>query len=406
MEPIQDNIRERFPLLARTLRAYPLTYLDNGATTQKPEEVICAVDRYYRYQNANVHRGVHTLSQQATDAMEAAREKVRGFLHAPSAREIIFTRGTTESINLVAAGYGHLLQPGDEILVSQMEHHSNIVPWQLACAASGAHLRVIPVTEQGLLDEAAYRSLLTPRTRIVAIAHVSNVLGTVNPIAELTALAHRAGAVVVVDGAQAVPHLPVDVQALGCDFYAFSGHKMYAPTGIGALWGRESLLEKLPVYQGGGEMIGRVTFEKTTYADLPFRFEAGTPNIEGAIGLGAAIDFMDSLGREQIHQREKQLMAYLHEKMSRIESLTIYGNAPEKSGAFSFNLRGAHPSDVGTLLDSQGVAVRTGHHCAEPLMDRYGIPGTVRASLAVYNTFQDIDRLFEATQKAREMLLG
>ena len=297
MEPIQDNIRERFPLLARTLGAYPLTYLDNGATTQKPEEVICAVDRYYRYQNANVHRGVHTLSQQATDAMEAAREKVRGFLHAPSAREIIFTRGTTESINLVAAGYGHLLQPGDEILVSQMEHHSNIVPWQLACAASGAHLRVIPVTEQGLLDEAAYRSLLTPRTRIVAIAHVSNVLGTVNPIAELTALAHRAGAVVVVDGAQAVPHLPVDVQALGCDFYAFSGHKMYAPTGIGALWGRESLLEKLPVYQGGGEMIGRVTFEKTTYADLPFRFEAGTPNIEGAIGLGAAIDFMDSLGR-------------------------------------------------------------------------------------------------------------
>lgn len=400
------TLRERFPLLDQRIGDYPLTYLDNGATTQKPLEVIRALEDYYRRDNANVHRGVHTLSQRATDAMEAAREKVRAFIHAPSAREIIFTRGTTEAINLVASGYARLLRRGDQVIVSQMEHHSNIVPWQLACEQSGAELRVIPISDDGLLDMAAYESLLSSRTRVVAVAHVSNVLGTVNPIRRIAEAAHRYGAVVLADGAQAVPHLPIDVQALGCDYYVFSGHKMYAPTGIGVLWGRGDLLRELPVYQGGGEMIDRVSFLGTTYADIPFRFEAGTPNIEGAIGLGAAIDFLDGVGMERIAAHERKLMSYLQDTMRGIEGIEIYGKDPEKSGAFSFNIRGAHPSDVGTLLDNQGVAVRTGHHCAQPLMDRYGIPGTVRASLALYNTREDIDRLFRATQLARKMLLG
>lgn len=398
-------LRERFPLLDQRIGDYPLTYLDNGATTQKPLEVIRAIEDYYRLDNANVHRGVHTLSQRATDAMEAAREKVRAFIHAPSTREIIFTRGTTEAINLVASGYAHLLHQGDRVIVSQMEHHSNIVPWQLACQQSGASLDVIPVSDEGLLDMAAYENLLSPRTRMVAIAHVSNVLGTVNPIRQIVEAAHRHGAVVLVDGAQAVPHLPIDVQALGCDYYVFSGHKMYAPTGIGVLWGRGELLRSLPVYQGGGEMIDRVSFQGTTYADIPFRFEAGTPNIEGAIGLGAAIDFLNTVGMERIAAHERELMDYLQDTMRGIEGIKIYGKDPNKSGAFSFNIRGAHPSDVGTLLDNQGVAVRTGHHCAQPLMDRYEIPGTVRASLALYNTREDIDRLFRATQVARKMLL-
>ena len=401
-----ETLRKRFPVLDQHIGDYPLVYLDNGATTQKPDEVIRAIDHYYRLYNANVHRGVHTLSQRATDALEAVREKVRAFIDAPSTREIIFTRGTTEAINLVASGYARLLHAGERVIVSQMEHHSNIVPWQLACQQSGAELCVIPVDETGELDMAAYRELLSPGTRIVAIAHVSNVLGTVNPIPEIVAQAHRAGAVVLVDGAQAVPHLKIDVQALDCDYYAFSGHKMYAPTGIGVLWGRESLLRELPVYQGGGEMIDRVSFQGTTYAELPFRFEAGTPNIEGIIGLGAAIDFMNTVGMERIAAHERELMDYLEQTMRRIDGIRIYGNAPDKSGAFSFNIQGAHPSDIGTLLDNQGVAVRTGHHCAQPLMDRYGIPGTVRASLAVYNTKQDIDRLYRATETARKMLVG
>ena len=401
-----ETLRKRFPVLDQHIGDYPLVYLDNGATTQKPDEVIRAIDHYYRLYNANVHRGVHTLSQRATDALEAVREKVRAFIDAPSTREIIFTRGTTEAINLVASGYARLLHAGERVIVSQMEHHSNIVPWQLACQQSGAELCVIPVDETGELDMAAYRELLSPGTRIVAIAHVSNVLGTVNPIPEIVAQAHRAGAVVLVDGAQAVPHLKIDVQALDCDYYAFSGHKMYAPTGIGVLWGRESLLRELPVYQGGGEMIDRVSFQGTTYAELPFRFEAGTPNIEGIIGLGAAIDFMNTVGMERIAAHERELMDYLEQTMRRIDGIRIYGNAPDKSGAFSFNIQGAHPSDIGTLLDNQGVAVRTGHHCAQPLMDRYGIPGTVRASLAVYNTKQDIDRLYQATETARKMLVG
>ena len=401
------DIRKRFPVLEQHIGKYPLVYLDNGATTQKPEEVIRAVDDYYRRLNANVHRGIHTLSQRATDAMEVAREKVRAFIDAPSAEEIIFTRGTTESINLVASGYAKLLKPGDEIIVSEMEHHSNIVPWQIACQQSGASLKVIPVKDDGTLDLKTYEKLLVPgKTRVVAITYVSNVLGTVNPIREIVSLAHKAGAVVLVDGAQAAPHLKVNVQEIGCDYYVFSGHKMYAPTGIGVLWGREKLLRELPVYQGGGEMIGHVTFDHTTYADIPFKFEAGTPNIEGAIALGAAIDFMNSVGMDKIAAHEKELMDYMTQRMSRIEGIEIYGQDPQKSGAFSFGIKGAHPTDIGTLLDNQGVAVRTGHHCAEPLMDRYGIPGTVRASLAVYNTFEDIDRLYEATQKARQMLLG
>lgn len=401
---IQD-IKRQFPLLDQQISGSPLVYLDNGATTQKPLSVIRAIEQYYTTINSNVHRGIHTLSQRATDAMEKAREKVRDFIHAPLSQEILFTKGTTESINLVASAYAQMLAPDDEVIISAMEHHSNIVPWQIACGRSGATLRVIPVDDTGQLDMDAYLRLLTPRTKIVSVTYVSNVLGTVNPIAEITGQAHRQGAVVLVDGAQAAPHIPVDVQGLGCDYYAFSGHKIYAPTGIGILWGRSELLRELPVYQSGGEMISRVTFEKTTYADIPFKFEAGTPNIEGAIALGVAIDFMQNIGMEKIAAHEKALMDYLHERMSDIEGLEIYGQAPEKSGAFSFGLRGAHPTDIGTLLDNQGVAVRTGHHCAEPLMDRFHIPGTVRASLAVYNTAEDIDRLYEATQKARQMLL-
>lgn len=380
-------------------------YLDNGATTQKPLSVIGAIDRYYRTINSNVHRGIHTLSQRSTDAMEAAREKVRSFINAPQSREIIFTRGTTESINLVASGYSQLLRPGDEVIVSQMEHHSNIVPWQIACGKSGAVLKVIPVTDDGTLDMESYRKTLSPRTKVVALAHVSNVLGTVNPVKEITRLAKEKGADVLIDGAQAVPHMPVDVQEIGCDFYAFSGHKMYAPTGIGVLWGSEKALEALPVYQGGGEMIKHVSFSGTTYGPIPFKFEAGTPNIEGAIGLGAAIDFLTDIGMDRIQLHDRCLMDYTTGKMRSIEGLEIYGTAPDKSGAFSFGIKGAHPTDIGTLLDNQGVAVRTGHHCAEPLMERFGIPGTVRASLGLYNTEEDIDRLYEATLKAKAMLL-
>lgn len=399
------GIREQFPLLEQQIGGYPLVYLDNGATTQKPLSVIDAIDRYYRTINSNVHRGIHTLSQRSTDAMEAAREKVRSFINAPQSREIIFTRGTTESINLVASGYSQLLRPGDEVIVSQMEHHSNIVPWQIACGKSGAVLKVIPATDDGTLDMESYRKMLSPRTKVVALAHVSNVLGTVNPVKEITRLAKEKGADVLIDGAQAVPHMPADVQEIGCDFYAFSGHKMYAPTGIGVLWGSEKALEALPVYQGGGEMIKHVSFSGTTYGPIPFKFEAGTPNIEGAIGLGAAIDFLTGIGMDRIQLHDRCLMDYTTKKMGSIEGLEIYGSAPDKSGAFSFGIKGAHPTDIGTLLDSQGVAVRTGHHCAEPLMERFGIPGTVRASLGLYNTEEDIDRLYEATLKAKAMLL-
>lgn len=399
------GIHRQFPLLDQKVGGYPLVYLDNGATTQKPLSVIDAIDRYYRTINSNVHRGIHTLSQRSTDAMEAAREKVRAFINAPQSREIIFTRGTTESINLVASGYAQLLHPGDEVIVSQMEHHSNIVPWQVACGKSGATLKVIPVNDDGTLDMGTYARLLSRHTKIVSVTHTSNVLGTVNPVKEITRMAKEKGADVLIDGAQAIPHMPVDVQEIGCDFYAFSGHKMYAPTGIGILWGTEKALDRLPVYQGGGEMIKHVSFSGTTFGPIPFKFEAGTPNIEGAIGLGAAIDFLTGIGMDEVQRHDRELMDYMTEKMGSIEGIQIYGQAADKSGSFSFGIKGAHPTDIGTLLDNQGIAVRTGHHCAEPLMERFGIPGTVRASLGLYNTREDIDRLYEATLKAKGMLL-
>ena len=402
-----QKIREQFPILEKKIGRYPLTYLDNGATTQKPLCVIDAIRDYYLNINSNVHRGVHTLSQLSTDAMENARQKVCNFIHAREKSSIIFTRGTTESINAIASGYSQILGIGDTVVISAMEHHSNIVPWQMACERSGASLRVIPMSHEGVLDIDAYEDILkNNRVKIVSVTYVSNVLGTVNPVSQMIDLAHKYGAEILIDGAQSTPHMPIDVEALDCDYYAFSGHKMYAPTGIGVLYGKRKSLEALPPYQGGGDMIDHVTFEKTTYAPLPFKYEAGTPNIEGAIALGVAIDFLMEIGMEAIHSHEKELMDYMTSRMKEIDGMVIYGTAPQKSGAFSFTLSGAHPTDIGTLLDNQGVAIRTGHHCAEPIMDYLGIPGTARASLAVYNTREDIDRLVDATIKSKMMLLG
>lgn len=402
-----QKIREQFPILEKKIGRYPLTYLDNGATTQKPLCVIDAIRDYYLNINSNVHRGVHTLSQLSTDAMENARQKVCNFIHAREKSSIIFTRGTTESINAIASGYSQILGIGDTVVISAMEHHSNIVPWQMACERSGASLRVIPMSYEGVLDIDAYEDILkNNRVKIISVTYVSNVLGTVNPVSQMIDLAHKYGAEILIDGAQSTPHMPIDVEALDCDYYAFSGHKMYAPTGIGVLYGKRKSLEALPPYQGGGDMIDHVTFEKTTYAPLPFKYEAGTPNIEGAIALGVAIDFLMEIGMEAIHSHEKELMDYMTSRMKEIDGMVIYGTAPQKSGAFSFTLAGAHPTDIGTLLDNQGVAIRTGHHCAEPIMDYLGIPGTARASLAVYNTREDIDRLVDATIKSKMMLLG
>lgn len=402
-----QKIKEQFPILEKKIGRYPLTYLDNGATTQKPLCVIDAIRDYYLNINSNVHRGVHTLSQLSTDAMENARQKVCNFIHAREKSSIIFTRGTTESINAIASGYSQILGIGDTVVISAMEHHSNIVPWQMACERSGASLRVIPMSYEGVLDIDAYEDILkNNRVKIVSVTYVSNVLGTVNPVSQMIDLAHKYGAEILIDGAQSTPHMPIDVEALDCDYYAFSGHKMYAPTGIGVLYGKRKSLEALPPYQGGGDMIDHVTFEKTTYAPLPFKYEAGTPNIEGAIALGVAIDFLMEIGMEAIHSHEKELMDYMTSRMKEIDGMVIYGTAPQKSGAFSFTLSGAHPTDIGTLLDNQGVAIRTGHHCAEPIMDYLGIPGTARASLAVYNTREDIDRLVDATIKSKMMLLG
>lgn len=402
-----QKIREQFPILEKKIGRYPLTYLDNGATTQKPLCVIDAIRDYYLNINSNVHRGVHTLSQLSTDAMENARQKVCNFIHAREKSSIIFTRGTTESINAIASGYSQILGIGDTVVISAMEHHSNIVPWQMACERSGASLRVIPMSYEGVLDIDAYEDILkNNRVKIVSVTYVSNVLGTVNPVSQMIDLAHKYGAEILIDGAQSTPHMPINVEALDCDYYAFSGHKMYAPTGIGVLYGKRKSLEALPPYQGGGDMIDHVTFEKTTYAPLPFKYEAGTPNIEGAIALGVAIDFLMDIGMEAIHSHEKELMDYMTSRMKEIDGMVIYGTAPQKSGAFSFTLAGAHPTDIGTLLDNQGVAIRTGHHCAEPIMDYLGIPGTARASLAVYNTREDIDRLVDATIKSKMMLLG
>jgi cysteine desulfurase/selenocysteine lyase len=399
-----ERVRRDFPILTRQIHGKPLVYLDSAASSQRPASVIEAVNRYETRHHANVHRGVHLLSQEATDLFEHARERVRGFVNASSTREVIFTRGTTEAINLVAQSYARpRLQPGDEILLTMLEHHANIVPWQLAAGQMGAVIKVVPMDRRGVIDVGAVAESLSPRTRIVACAHVSNALGTVLPIREITRLAHAGGAVVLVDGAQAVPHQPVDIKALDCDFYAFSAHKMYGPTGIGALIGRESLLEAMPPWQGGGDMILTVSFEKTTYNSLPFKFEAGTPNISGAVGMAAAIDYIESLGLENIHAHEQRLLELATAKLSQVPGLTIIGTAPDKAAVISFTLDGVHPHDLGTILDAQGVAVRTGHHCAMPVMEFFDVPATARASFACYSRESDIDALTAALHDARRV---
>jgi cysteine desulfurase/selenocysteine lyase len=402
-----DPLRWRadFPILAEKVHGKPLVYLDNAATSQKPRAVIEAISSYYEHHNANVHRGVHRLSELATADYEGAREKVRAFIKARSTKEIIYTRGTTEAINLVAQAYARpQLVAGDEILLTQMEHHSNIVPWQLLAGQTGATLKVVPITDAGELEPGAFERLLGPRTRLAVFGHVSNALGTVNPVKEMTALAHARGVTVAVDGAQAVPHMPVDVQDLGCDFYAFSGHKMFAPTGIGILYGKEKLLEAMPPWQGGGEMIRIVRFDQTTYNDLPHKFEAGTPDIAGAVGLGAAVDYLNQVGLPAIQEYEHGLLDYLMGQLAAVKGLRLVGTARHKAGVQSFVMEGIHPHDLGTIVDQEGVAIRTGHHCAMPVMERFDLPATARASLAFYNTRQDVDALVKALGKAREVL--
>ena len=410
-QPVSNNapldaaqVRKDFPVLHQLVNGKPLVYLDNGATSQKPQCVIDALVRYYTTDNANVHRGVHTLSQRATDDYENARSKIRGFLNAASDQEIIYTRGTTESINLVAQTFGRQnIGPGDEIIVSNMEHHSNIVPWQILCEEKGAILRVVPIDDSGELLVDEFESMLGPRTKLVSITHVSNALGTIVPAERIVELSHAQGVPVLLDGAQAVPHMQVDVRSLDCDFYVFSGHKLFGPTGIGVLYGKAELLDSMPPYQGGGEMIKSVTFEKTLYADLPYKFEAGTPNIAGAIGLGEAIDYVESLGYDRIMAHEQELLDYGSRALSSIEGLQIIGTAAHKSGILSFVLNGVHPHDIGTILDIEGIAVRTGHHCAQPVMDRFQIPATARASLAMYNTKEDIDALVLGIDRVLEV---
>ncbi|WP_323017362.1 cysteine desulfurase [Castellaniella sp.] len=398
-QPVADD----FPILARPIRKRRLSYLDNGATTQKPRAVIQALDQFYEQSNANIHRGVHWLSQHATDLYEQARDRVAGLLNAPDSQHVIFTRGTTEAINLVAQTWGQGLQAGDEILVTGMEHHSNIVPWQLLCARTGAVLRHARITDTGELDLADFKAQLNARTRLVGVAHVSNALGTINPVAELTRLAHAAGALVLIDGAQAVAHAAVDVQALDCDFYAFSGHKIYAPTGIGALYVRGSILKDLPPWQGGGDMIRTVSFDGSTWADGPQRFEAGTPNIAGSVALGAAIDYVRAIGLDRIAAHESALLAQATAAMQAIPGVRLIGTAPHKAGILSFLVDGIHPHDLGTILDTEGVAIRAGHHCAMPLMSHFGIPGTARASFALYNDLRDVEALVASVRKAQKL---
>jgi len=401
-----DRVRADFPLLSRSMRGKSLVYLDNAATSQKPRHVIDAIHRYYETLNANVHRGVYQLSEEATAAYEWGRAMVARYLHAPSPAEIVFVRGATEGINLVAATFGRRhVGPGDEVLISAMEHHSNIVPWQMLCEERGAKLRVIPMNERGELLLDRLPDLLTPRTRIVAVVHVSNSLGTVNPVREIIQEAHARGIPVLIDGAQAAPHGPVDVQALDCDFYAVSGHKMFGPTGIGALFGKRALLDEMPPYQGGGEMIQSVTFAKTTYAPLPMKFEAGTPNIEGAVGLGAAVDYLRQLDWDAVARHEADLLTYATEAVSSIPGVRLVGTAAHKASVVSFVMEGAHPHDIGTVLDQEGVAVRTGHHCTQPVMDFFGVPATARASMAFYNTRDDVDRLVAGLHRVRELLV-
>lgn len=398
------QIRADFPILHRKVNGQPLVYLDNAATSQTPLAVIDAISDYYKHTNANIHRGVHALSQEATDQFEAARKKIQTHFNAAHAHEIILTSGTTHSINLVANGFAALLQKGDELIVSALEHHANIVPWQMLCERTGAKLNVIPMTEEGTLDMEAFDALVNPKTKVVFVNHVSNALGIINPIEHIIEKAHAVGAAVLIDGAQATPHLVPDVQALDVDFYTTSAHKICGPTGIGMLYGKEEWLRKLPPYQGGGEMIDQVTFEKTTYADLPHKFEAGTPNIAGGVGFGAAIDYMNSIGFDAIAAHENELLQHATAKLSQIEGLRIYGNVSHKVAVISFNVKGLHPYDIGTLLDKMGIAVRTGHHCCQPIMDFYQIPGTVRASFAFYNTHEEVERFASGVEKAVSML--
>lgn len=399
-----SQVRQDFPILSREVYKRPLVYLDNAATTQKPRPVVEAMTEEYYSVNANVHRGVHYLSQQATDLHEAAREAVRAFIHARSTAEIIFTRGTTESLNLVAFSYGQaFLREGDEVIVTVMEHHSDIVPWQLLRDRTGIVLKVVPMNDEGVLDLEAYEKLFTPRTKLVCAVHVSNVLGTVNPVREMAATAHAHGAHFLVDAAQSVPHFPVDVQQLDCDFLVFSGHKIYGPTGIGVLYGKEELLEQMPPYQGGGEMIARVTFEHTTYERLPFKFEAGTPDYVATHGLTAALNYVSQLGMEQIHEHEQELTRYAMEQMAQIPGMKLYGTAPGKDAVVAFNVGDIHPLDLGTLLDRLGIAIRTGHHCAQPLMARCGVEGMARASFALYTTREEIDALVAGIDRVRKM---
>lgn len=399
-----EEIRQDFPILQRKVYGRPLIYLDNAATTQKPRSVVEAISNEYYSTNANVHRGVHFLSQKATDLHEAARERVRQFINARSTAEVLFTRGTTESLNLVASSFGEaFLKEGDEVIVSVMEHHSDIVPWQLLRERKGIVIRVIPMDDSGRLDLEAYERLFSERTRLVCVAHVSNVLGTVNPVKQMAATAHAHGAYILVDGAQSIPHFKVDVQDLDCDFLTFSGHKIYGPTGIGVLYGRESLLEKMPPYQGGGEMIARVTFEHTTYERLPYKFEAGTPDYVGTHALAAAIDYVEALGMDEIAAHERRLTQYAMERLGAIKDMHLYGTTPDKDAVVAFNVGNIHPLDLGTLLDRLGIAIRTGHHCAQPLMQRCGVEGMARASFALYNTMDEIDKLAEGIERVSKM---
>ncbi|TAF11679.1 MAG: cysteine desulfurase [Flavobacteriia bacterium] len=399
-----QKVRADFPILSQKVNGKPLVYFDNGATSQKPQVVIDAISKYYSEINANIHRGVHTLSQLATDAYEVSRNTIQNHLNAKYNHEIIFTSGTTFGINLVANGFASLLQAGDEVMVSALEHHSNIVPWQFLCERTGAKLVVIPMNEKGELVISEFDKLLSDKTKIVTVNHISNALGTVNPIQYIIKKAHGVGAAVLIDGAQATPHLRPNVQALDCDFYVFSGHKVCGPTGVGILYGKEEWLRKLPPYQGGGEMIAEVTFEKTTYADLPHKFEAGTPNIEGGIVLGTAIDYMNAIGFDNIAVYEQELLEYGTKRLQEIEGLTIFGTSESKASVISFNIEGIHPYDIGTIIDKLGIAVRTGHHCAQPIMNFFNIPGTIRASFAFYNTKEEIDIFVEAVKKAQMML--
>ena len=400
-----QKIRKDFPILSQTIGKYPLVYFDNGATSQKPKVVIEAISEYYNTINANIHRGVHTLSQLATDAYEIAREKVKNHINANEASEVIFTSGTTESINLVANCFTSLLQKDDEVIVSHLEHHSNIVPWQMLCERTGAKLKVIPIDQNGELILLEYEKLLSEKTKIVAVNHVSNALGVINPIDEIIDKAHKHGACIIIDGAQAVAHIKPDVQALNCDFYVFSAHKMCGPTGVGILYGKREWLEKLPPYKGGGEMIKEVSFEKTTYAEIPHKFEAGTPNIAGGICFGTAIDYINEIGFENIESYEKELLNYATQKLLEIPNVIIYGNVEQKVSVISFNVKGIHPYDIGTIIDKMGIAVRTGHHCAQPIMNFFEVPGTIRASFSFYNTKEEIDLFISALNKAISMLL-